>query len=199
MQKDFWRLLAWVMGFTALFIVVALGTIQFIIADVADAARIIQTIGILVAVCVGGVFAYQRLQVFRTFEPHLTISHKVSHRYIGDSYVHIDVTATLRNSSKVQVELREGFFLLQKIAPETDENVEHLYAQVFVNGEYEDIQWPTLERFDRTWEPSELIVEPGESHPETHEFIVSKDVQTVIYIRTSIKKNYHEYSMKEDG
>ena len=69
MGKDFWKLLAWVLGFTALFVVVALGTIQFIIADVADAARIIQTIVILVTVCVGGVFAYQRLQIFRTFEP----------------------------------------------------------------------------------------------------------------------------------
>ena len=181
MGKGFWKLLAWVLGFTALFIVVALGTIQFIIADVADAARIIQTIGILVAVCVGGVFAYQRLQVFRTFEPHLTISHKVSHRNIGDSYVHIDVTATLHNSSKVQVELREGFSLLQLVAPVSDEHIEAIYdARLEDQSNVQQLQWATLDEIHREWESGELVVEPGASHPETYEFIILNDVTSVM-------------------
>ncbi len=199
MQKDFWKLSLWVLGFSALFILILLGTSLFTNAKVIDSARSIHAIGILVAICVGGVFAYQRLQIFRTFEPHLTISHKVSHRYIGDRYVHIDVSATLRNSSKVQVELREGFFLLQKVSPVSDEEIEDLYAQVFVDGEYEDIRWPTLERFDRIWEPSELVVEPGEAHPETHEFIVSKDVQTVIIYSYFYDQNFPKKTDHERG
>ena len=104
-----------------------MGTSLLTNAKVIDSARSIHAIGILVAICIGGVFAYKRLQVFRTFEPHLTISHRVSHRYTGDSYVHIDVTATLYNSSKVQVELREGFSLLQLVAPASDEHIEAIY------------------------------------------------------------------------
>ena len=34
-------------------------------------------------------------QVFRESEPHLTITHDVPHRPIGDSYAHIAVTGTL--------------------------------------------------------------------------------------------------------
>ena len=180
MRKDIWKLIFWVLGLSVLFLSVVWATAQLTNINLIDSASAIHAIGILVAICLGGVFAYQRLQIFRTFEPHLTISHSIRHRFIGDSYVHIDVTATLHNSSKVQVELREGYSLLQLIAPETDEHIEDLYAQVFVEREYEDIRWTTLESFDRHWNPGELVVEPGESHPETHEFIVSRDVESVM-------------------
>ena len=168
------------MGFTALFILILLSISLFTNAKIMDSARSIHAIGILVAICVGGIFAYQRLQIFRTFEPHLTISHEISHRQIGDSYVHIDVTATLRNSSKVQVELRQGFFRLQLVSPESDEQIESLYAEVFIDKTSQEIQWTTLDEFQSEWESGELIVEPGESHPETYEFIVSKNVEAVI-------------------
>ena len=128
MRKDFGKLLLWVLGISIVFILLALFTMQLTNTKFVDSASSIYAIGILVAVCVGGVFAYQRLQMFRTFEPHLTISHNVSHRNIGDSYVHIDVTTTLYNSSKVQVELREGFALLQLVAPVSDEHIEAIYA-----------------------------------------------------------------------
>jgi len=180
MQKDFWKLLLWVLGFSALFILILLGTSLFTNAKVIDSARSIHAIGILVAICVGGVFAYQRLQVFRTFEPHPTISHKVSHRYIGDSYVHIDVTATLHNSSKVQVELHEGFLLLQKISPVSDREIEDLYAQVFIDEEYEDIQWPVLYEVPRNWDKNVLVIEPDEAHQEMCEFIISTDTESVM-------------------
>ena len=137
-----------------------------------DLTAIVQSVITVVAIVGGGVFAYYKLQIFRTFEPHLTISHEVSHRYIGDSYVHIAVTATLHNSSKVKMELRKGFFLLQQISPLSDEEVKSLHDQVFEDQEYQHIQWPTLEEVEREFGKGELIVEPGESHPETFEFIL---------------------------
>ena len=188
MNRDFWRsvgtALLCVAAFGIVFAIIAWGVTALTDTKFTDAATSVQAIGILVAICVGGVFAYQRLQIFRTFEPHLTITHKVSHRHIGDSYTHIAVTATLRNSSKVQVELRDGFFLLQKIAPLPDEEVEALYAQVFIDKKREDIQWTTLDRIDRSWNKNELIVEPGESHPETYEFIISRGVVESVLIYT---------------
>ena len=148
------------------------------------AARSFQAVATVVLICVGGIFAYQRLQIFRTFEPHLTITHKVSHRHISDSHTHIAVTATLRNSSKVQVELRGGLFRLQKIAPLFDETIKTLHAQVFIDKEQENIQWPTLDEVPRTWKKNVLIVEPGESHPETYEFIMPRGVADSVLIYT---------------
>ena len=148
MPKDLWRLLLWVLGFSALFILILLGTSLLTNAKVIDSARSIHAIGILVAICIGGVFAYQRLQVFRTFEPHLTISHRVSHRYTGDSYVHIDVTATLYNSSKVQVELREGFSLLLQTGialRQTKRLKTYVTLEYFIDrSNVQELQWPVL-------------------------------------------------------
>ena len=152
---------------------------------VPDPARVKDTLGVMqavvttLAIVLGGVFAAYKWQIFRESEPHLTISHEVSQRRIGESYVNIAVTAMLHNSSRVHLELSEGFFRLQQVAPASDEDVETLYAQVFVDEEYVDIQWPVLEEVPRTWGRGELIVEPGETHPETFEFIVSSAVEAV--------------------
>ncbi len=143
-------------------------------------AGIVQAVVTILAIVGGGAFAAYKWQVFRDYAPHLTISHRVSHRPVGDSYVHIDVTATLQNSSKVRIELHEGFFRLQQIAPMSDEEVEALYAQVFVDQEHDYLQWPTGDEARRTWDKDELIVEPGEVHRETFEFMVSKEVEAVM-------------------
>ena len=147
-----------------------------------DISAIIQSSVAAAAIVTGGIFAYYKLQLFRDFKPHLTISHNISHRILSDSYMHIDVTATLHNRSKVQIELREGFSRLQGVAPVSDEEVESLYAGTFEDMEHDTLQWPTLDEVDRVWEEGELIVEPGESHAETFEFIVGAYVYDTVLV-----------------
>ena len=82
------------------------------------------------------------------------------------------------------MELREAFFRVQKIAPVSDEEVEALYAdyaQAFEKGEYKNMQWETLDEIPLTWDKDVVIVEPGEMHQETCEFIVPRDVESAIY------------------
>ena len=175
-----WHTLLLVLGLIILFVAIVWAATKLTDVNFTDSAKTVQAIGTLVAICIGGIFAYRRFQVFRTLDPHMVISHDVSHRLIGNSYVHISVLATLQNSSKVQIELRKGFFLLQLIAPVSDDEIEPLYGQTFADKEHESIQWPTLEEVNRDWERGELVVEPGESHPETYEFIVSTAVESVM-------------------
>ena len=92
-----------------------------------DAVAILQGLATVAAVALGALFAYRNSLLFRSFEPHLTVSHDLSHRRVGQSYVHIGVTATLHNSSKVKVEIRQGEFLLQQIAPITDAELSCYY------------------------------------------------------------------------
>ena len=84
-----------------------------------DLANVVLALVTVLAIIFGGLFAAVKFELFRDFEPHLTISHTINHRNIADSYVHLDVKVTLHNSSRVRVELREGFFLLQQITPVT--------------------------------------------------------------------------------
>ena len=141
---------------------------------------IFQSMVTVIAIIFGGIFALVKLQAFRDFDPHLTVTHKVTHRIIGDSYARIEVVATLHNSSKVKIDVRRGLFLLQQISPVSDKEIEALYVRAFEGEEYEEVQWPTLSEVSRYWGKGELVIEPGESHPETLEFIVAKEVKSVM-------------------
>ncbi len=134
-----------------------------------------------VAIVAGGIFAWRRGYIFRLGQPHLTIAHDVTHRQVSPGYTHIEVTATLHNRSRVKVEIRNGLFTIQQIAPTTDEDVENLYAQTFDRGgRYQDLGWRALEEIPRVWNKNELIAEPGESVTATFEYIVPDYVRSVL-------------------
>lgn len=146
------------------------------LGDWADTALAVVTI---LAILVGGLFAALKLELFRDFEPHLTITHSINHRRVGGSYVHIDVTVELCNSSKVKVDLLKGFLVLQSISPATDEEIEEIYDEAFLGEYVEDFSWPVLEEEIREWGEGELTIEPGEVHREVLEFIIANEIQTV--------------------
>ena len=184
MGKELWKNVGVLAG-AALFIIavsvlVIWAMVGWLGINHSDSARLFQAVGAVGVIFVGGALAYWRLQIFRTFKPHLSISHEISHRFIGEDYIHLVVTANLHNNSRVKVELREAFFSLQMIIPTTNADVESLYGEVFVNRTQEYLQWPHLYRVPRTWERGEIVVEPGERHQEVCEFIVSEEVESVL-------------------
>ena len=169
------------------------------LADVASIAQLSATAVIIIA---GAVFAYRKLQLFRDFEPHLTVAHDLSHRPIGQQYVHVEVTAALYNSSKVRVEVREAFFKLYQITPMDDEDVELLYAESIGDRDHDDvsyIRWPELDTLPRASDTHVLTIEPGETHREAGEFIISRDVQTVLLYSYFFNSEYFEHSRSAPG
>ena len=174
---------ALLVGLSGLF-VLALLAVMWAVTDWGGAkwttaATIVQAVGTLTAVFVGGGFAFYRLHLLRTFHPHLTITHEVSHRVIGESYVHIAVTVTALNSSSVVVAPRQGAVQLQQIAPTTDEAIERLFSDD-LGGEAYDVAWPTLSYVSREWDKGDLVIEPGEKVSDTYEFAVPKEIGTVL-------------------
>ena len=182
-RGDWIRGVMFALGFLVIWGVITLPLYLFLPrSDVfKDVSAVLQSFITALAIAAGGYFALFKLQVFRNLQPHLTISHEITHRFIGDGYVHISVTALLHNRSKVKVDLLEGFFRLQQVAPTTDEEIEQLYEQVFEGkGGDEHVQWAVLDTHTLFRKKGELVVEPGESHPETYEFIVSRGVESVL-------------------
>ncbi len=179
---------AWLAPITmALAITVSIGAAFILEAVLPDSGRVrnifsvIQSFVTAVAIVGGAVLAYQRFHVFRTFYPHLTIHHAVSHRRLSESYIHMDVTASLHNSSKVHIELRRCFAIVQDVAPRSDYEAETLYAESLSDEHGSRFQWPTIVRTDRRWVENELIIEPGEQHSETFEFVIAGwENQTVL-------------------
>ena len=78
-------------------LILAFAVLDLLLPDTSrakDLAGVVQAGITFVAIIVGGVVAFLKLQVFRDFEPHLTISNSISHRLLGTKYVHVAVTAT---------------------------------------------------------------------------------------------------------
>lgn len=178
------------------------------LVETADAGRVsdvistVQLFATAVIVIAGAAFAYRKLQLFRDFEPHLTVTHDLSHRPIGQLYVHVAVTAALHNSSKVRVEIREAFFELRQIAPMDDGDVELYYSQSIGDRDSDDVsfvQWPLLDTLPRASETTVLTIEPSETHYETGEFIISRDVQTVLLYSYFFNSEYFEHSRSAPG
>ncbi len=193
-------ILACATAFATLFL--ALATLASALTGISflNATSALQNIGILTALSIGGVFAQRRFRLFRAFQPHLTVAQHVSHRPIGHSHTHIAVTATLLNTSRVRVEILKANFLLQKIAPISDSEIKDLYDQAFDGPpKIASIQWPTIEDFTQEWDDNPLVIEPGESHKETFEFITDTHATTFLIYTYFHNPQYSESSQSSQG
>ena len=146
----------------------------------ADEMRAIAT---AIAIAAGIAIAWYKLDIFREFEPHLTITQTVESWPLGNLYALVTVTAILTNNSKVQVKPRRGYCRLAQTAPLNDGDVVVLYqAEQLepVTTGMEQIGWPILHEKQRTWQEGDISIEPGEEHQETFQFIISRNVETVV-------------------
>ena len=163
-----------VVAVIGLFILV--GLLGWVLPDAAplgDWADIVLAVVTILAILFGGLFAVVKFDLFRDFEPHLTISHTINHRPWGNGYWHLDVKATLNNSSKVRVELHGGYFILQQIRPAS--GVDDIPEPSIVYP-----YWPVLEEFSIDLGDRPLELEPGQSLQEVLQFMVPVHVETVL-------------------
>ena len=142
---------------------------------------IAQGVVTIIAIVLGGIFAWRRGFIFRHWQPHVTISHDVTHRRVSPENLHIEITAILHNSSQVKVEFLDGLFTVEQLAPVSDEYVEQIYGKTFVDKErYEAPEWHCLKEIRLEWKEDELIAEPGEKVAVTLEYIVPNYVEAVL-------------------
>ena len=66
------------------------------------------------------------------------------------------------------------------MTPIENEEIESLYGESFQTQYSGYFQWPTLDYHAADWEKDSLTVEPGEKETQTFEFMVSREVESVI-------------------
>ena len=148
----------------------------------------------MITIVVGGGFALYKLGVFRDLKPHLSLEHSITHRSVGDDYVHIAIQVSLFNASKVVVSITDSVCVVQQIAPLSNAEVETLYSEAFDENAEKDIQWPLLNQTEKTRPYNELIIEPQGRHVEYYETIVSKGISTIL-----ITTRYNNAKFSEGG
>ena len=138
----------------------------------------------------GGFVAYRKLEIFRDFEPHLTVSHRMSHRPMGAGYRVLTITADLRNDSKVSTSIQSGYFRICWLAPHSPENIESIMDNSRINQNSDDdslvigdLILGTISYLDISTE-EDIIIEPGETHSETYNFPLRDDVLESVFIET---------------
>lgn len=149
-------------------------------ADVSGAAHVVQAVLVGSAVVVGSTLAAVRLGLFREFEPHVVVDQEVSHRIVGESYVHIACSVKLCNTSKVAVRISRADFALFTTSYVDDAGVEVLHDRDFDSELGGRFRWPTLGRFVRDWGGDGLVIEPGSTIVETSEFVVGRGIRSLM-------------------
>ena len=119
---------------------------------------VIQSFVTIIALVTAGIWAYYRFRAFRTLQPHLYIRHAVTHRSLSRSYLHIEVTATLQNTSRVGIELERGVAIVQEVGPISDTEAESLNEEAWKDESNPGILWPIIGRLQRNWETFEFVV-----------------------------------------
>lgn len=142
------------------------------------------------AIAAGIAIAWYKLDIFREFEPHLTITQTIISRPLGVSYALVAATATLTNSSKVQVKPRRGYCRLMQTSPFDDSEVVAINrsrssaSDLADDGaaDLEQIGWPLLYEVRSQWQDGDISIEPGEQHQETYQFIVDRGAEAVVAV-----------------
>ena len=94
-------------GAMLLLLAVLLPALSLVLTDFSktwELVSIVQGSVTAFAILAGGFFVAYKLEVFRDFAPHLTITHAITHRAVSDSYGHISVSVTRHNGSRVTVD-----------------------------------------------------------------------------------------------
>lgn len=164
-------------------------------APLGEWANVVLALVTIFAILFGGLFAAVKFDLFRDFEPRLSLSHTINHRRIGDSYVHLDITVNMHNSSRVKVDLGEGFWVLQQIAPIGDAEVEAIYSRDAEAG-LQEFLWPVLDEGRWMWSRDHIAIEPGETYHELLEIILPNAVEAALIYTFCYNPNAPE---KETG
>ncbi len=165
---------------------------EALVKEVRDDLRHIAT---ALAIAAGVSIAWYKLDIFREFEPHLSIEQTIESRRLGNSFRLIVATAILTNNSKVLVKPREGYCRLAQTAPLSDPSVVEIFTNSVRNGTeengFEQFGWPVLGEVKRTWPEGDIAIEPGECHRETYQFIVDEGTESVVALTAIYNPAYN--------
>ena len=109
---------------------------------------------------VGAFLGYLRFGWFRVRKPHATISSHISHRSLGQGYIHLAVEDRITNSSKVVVKIRIGRVNVFQIGASDTNEMRDRIKEV---SEGVELDWPQLGVIKIDLEHESFVIEPGET------------------------------------
>ena len=150
------------------------------ISMVKDIAQIIQAVATIMAIIVGGSWAYSRFVRGRLGQPHANIDHEVTHRPIGDGNVLLRVKVTIQNVGHSLLKLGESTLRVQQILPLSEEVLGAIKEgqNPIKDGETE-VRWALIESRELDLAKRPVKLEPDERDEINYDFFIVGCPQTI--------------------
>lgn len=139
----------------------------------------IQGIVTVLAVVVGGVWAYILFVRRRQRYPRANITQDLLHLDLADGKRLLRVTVRIKNEGEVLLSLASGFCRVQQLLPSSDDLANALAALPNDRCVDSEVAWPQLAERRVEFRRGEREIEPGESDELCFDFIVDADVEVV--------------------
>lgn len=134
----------------------------------------------VIALAVGGVWAYLLFVRGRARFPRASVTHRISHRLLPGGGLLLRVTVVITNSGVIILRIASGFVRVQQVLP-LPEYVQELVRKgedpVAEGGL--DVNWTLLGERAQKWGEGAFEVEPGETDEVTCDFVLDDGFETV--------------------
>lgn len=155
-------------------------------ADVKSWSDVAANIAQVLAIAIGGWWAYTKFIRQREEWPRVTVEQVVSRRLLDAEKILLRVAVKAKNDGSVLVELDDVRVDVYQVLPLAEEVQTSLETGTLVAEDATEASWPCLKTSHRTWGAGEASIEPGESDEFGFDFVVPSQVKTVFiycYIR----------------
>lgn len=138
----------------------------------------------VMAIAVGGMWAYWRFVRERTRWPRAQLELVVTHRGLTGEHTLLNVMVRLRNAGTGLMRLTGLRTYVYRVLPlSEDERSRVARGELVPAGEVE-AEWPCIAKARRRWAPDRgPQIEPGEGDEYRHDFVIDSDVETAfVYV-----------------
>lgn len=133
----------------------------------------------VVAIVVGGWWAYDRFIRVREQWPRATLDQRAAHRRLNDEYTLLRLDLRIHNAGEVLLELRKVRAEAYQVLPLADSASEALSNKALVPADEFEAEWPCLVDYERKWQEQEVEIEPQEGDELGFDFVIPSETRTV--------------------
>ena len=151
-----------------------------VVATVKDIAQTVQAVITVVAILVGGFWAYLRFVRGRLGRPRANLTHQVTHRSLENDKVLLRVTVIVENVGNVLLRLGDCILRVQQILPLPVHVSRAIQEDLeLVEEDLTEIQWSEIISRQRDFAKLPVQLEPGENDEIVYDFVIDSDIETV--------------------
>jgi len=154
---------------------------QHAIAERKDLLEAVHSLASIIALGVGGVWAYNAFIRKRETYPRANVSHRIMHRSICSEKTLLRVAVYIENPGDVLLSLAHGMIRIQEMSPWLTSLKQISVSPIgyAADGDTE-IAWPRICEREFRWKSGEREIEPGETDECHFDFVIDASIDTVL-------------------